>query len=266
MKPADYQRFSQRLLDGLAADERILGLVALGSMSGEPPLADEWSDHDFFVICHPGEQERLRTGLSWLPDAGELAFWFRETAHGVKALYRSGHLLEFAVFDLDELQLARINRSRTLLDRVGPGAPSIESRLASLRLRTSQEAGERRSDPRWLAGQLLTSLLVAAGRHRRGERMSGRALLQGAAGRLVELLARAIPPGREGVLDTLDPFRRLEQAFPQIARDLDEALGEPVPLAALRCLGIARRELAPRLREFPDDAAAVVERQLADQR
>src|SRR5437660_8165424 len=118
MERTAYDRFSERLHQRLAADERVLGLVALGSMSGEP-LPDEWSDHDFFVITRPGEQERMRTDLSWLPDAEAIAFSYRETAHGLKVFYSSAHLLEFAVFDFAELQLARVNRYRTLLDRGG---------------------------------------------------------------------------------------------------------------------------------------------------
>jgi len=46
-------------------------------MSGEPPAPDEWSDHDFFVITPAGEQERMRTDLSWLPDAGQIALSYR---------------------------------------------------------------------------------------------------------------------------------------------------------------------------------------------
>src|SRR5712692_1801052 len=103
MQPEEYRRFSERLREGLAGDDRVLGLVALGSMSGEPPGPDQWSDHDFFVISRPGEQERLRTDLSWLPDAEEIVFTYRDTPHGVKVFYRSAHLLEFAVFDLDEM-------------------------------------------------------------------------------------------------------------------------------------------------------------------
>jgi len=63
-----YGRFSERLRERLAADERVLGLVALGSMSGEPP-PDQWSDHDFFVISRPGEQERMRTSFPGCPMA-----------------------------------------------------------------------------------------------------------------------------------------------------------------------------------------------------
>src|SRR6266478_1296167 len=154
-----YGRFSERLRERLAADERVLGLVALGSMSGEPP-PDRWSDHDFFVISRPGEQERMRTELSWLPDGEEIVLAYRETAHGVKVLYRDAHLLEFAVFDPEELSVARVNRFHVLLDRGG-----IADRMRALRERTAGDLADRRPDPRWLAGQMLTALLVGAGRY-----------------------------------------------------------------------------------------------------
>jgi lincosamide nucleotidyltransferase len=258
MKRDAYDRLTERLREGLSADARVLGLVALGSMSGEPPVADEWSDHDFFVITRAGEQERMRTDLAWLPDAGQIALSYRETAHGVKVLYRNAHLLEFAVFDLEELSLARVNRYRTLFDRSG-----IEERMRALRERTSREVAERRPEDRWLSGQFLAALLVGAGRYRRGERVGGRAQLQAATVHLAQLLARASPPESPGVLDSLDPLRRFEQACPELGRELDDALGHPPPKAALRLLRIARRELPRRLPEFPDEAAGVLEGLLA---
>ena len=90
----------------------MLGLVALGSLSGEPPAADEYSDHDFCVVARAGEEERLRTDLSWFPDASEIALAFRETAHGVTVLYRSAHLLEFAVFPNFPTEAARAVQAR----------------------------------------------------------------------------------------------------------------------------------------------------------
>src|SRR3977135_3614101 len=162
-----YHRLTERLREGLSAEARVLGLVALGSMSGDPPAPDEWSDHDFFVITSPGEQERMRTDLSWLPDAGQIALSYRETAHGVKALYRSAPLLEFAVFDLEELSLARVNRYRTLLDRSG-----IEDRMRALRERTSREVVERRPEDRWLSGQFMKAVLGGGGRDARASAAS----------------------------------------------------------------------------------------------
>jgi lincosamide nucleotidyltransferase len=234
MERAEYDRFTARLRASLEGDGRVLGLVALGSMSGEPPEADAWSDHDFFVVTRPGEQEEMRTHLDWLPDPGTIAFHYRETAHGVSAIYRSGHLVEFAVFDPDELQLASVNRYRTLLDRGG-----VEQRMRDLRERT---AAERRGHGRdWLWGQFLTALLVGSGRFRRGERMSGRALLLRAATQLCQL-AGSGP-------DSLDPLRRVEARLP----DLDAAFGKPVPEGAAHLLA-----LASRLPGFPAEAAEAI--------
>lgn len=257
MTRGEYDRFTARLRERLAADERVVGLVALGSMSGEPPEPDAWSDHDFFVVTRPGLQEALRADLGWLPDADAIALAFRETAHGLKVLTRAGHLLEFAVFSPDELAVARVNRFRTLLDR-----GDVEERMRGLRTRTAAEAERQRADAGWLAGQLVTGLLVGAGRYARGERLAGRAAVQAAAARLVELLERTRLVG-SAALDSLDPLRRFERADPRLGAELDEALGRPPPEAALRLLRLARRELAPHLPGFPLEAAQAVEERLA---
>src|SRR2546430_14891643 len=151
-----YGRFSERLRERLATDERVLGLVALGSMSGEPP-PDQWSDHDFFVISRPGEQERMRTELSWLPDGEEIVLAYRETAHGVKVLYRDAHLIEFAVFDPEEMSVARINRFRVLLDRGG-----VAERMRALPERTAGGLPGRPPDPRRSLGQSLAGAVLRA--------------------------------------------------------------------------------------------------------
>lgn len=251
-RPADhFHQFTEELRRRLEADARVLGLVALGSMSGEPPGPDEWSDHDFFVVTRPGEQERMRDELSWLPRAHEIVLAFRETAHGVKALYRDAQLIEFAVFDPDELGLARVNRYRVLFDRA-----DVEARMGALRDRTAREL--RPPDARWLQGQFLTGLLIAANRHRRGERLSARARLQAAAGDLVQLARQSLPARAGSVPDSLDPLRRVEAALPRFAAALDEALTLPPPAAALRMLALTRE-----LPEFPAEAARVLERHLA---
>jgi hypothetical protein len=64
MNSADYHRFSEELRSGLQQDERVLGLVALGSMAEWDYLPDAWSDHDFFVVTQPGTQEAFRN--EWL--------------------------------------------------------------------------------------------------------------------------------------------------------------------------------------------------------
>jgi hypothetical protein len=253
-RPTDHRAFTERLTQCLAGEREVLGLVALGSMSGEGAPPDEWSDHDFFVVVRPGTQERFRNRLDWLPEPGAVVFSFRETAHGLKAILRGGHLLEFAVFEPDELGLARVNRYRVLLDR-----ERIGERLAAVRIGTERRTRAEAPGDEWLAGQFLADLLVAAGRSRRGERLAGRQRLSAAAGHLLRLLARHLAPAEPAALDDLDPARRFERAFPRLAAEIDAALGCDVPEAARALLAVAVRALGPRL---PAEGAAAVARRL----
>ncbi len=237
MTPEAHRAFTERLAARLAAEPEVVGLVTLGSTSGLAPAPDAFSDHDFFVVVRPGAQERFRADLGWLPDAAQVALAFRETAHGVKVLYRSGHLAEFAVFDPDELQLARVNRYAIPLDRA-----DVAARLRRVREATVAAVAGPRPDEGWQAGQLLTTLVVGAGRFARGERLSGHLLVRvGALHHLVALLRAGLPAEAAARLDDLDPFRRLERALPAEASAIDAALGLPVPAAARALLSVAVR-------------------------
>jgi hypothetical protein len=44
METAEYQRFTEELRQRLEADERVVGLVALGSMAGRDYTPDDWRD------------------------------------------------------------------------------------------------------------------------------------------------------------------------------------------------------------------------------
>jgi hypothetical protein len=250
----EYSRLTERLWERLACEPDVLGLVALGSMSGEPPLPDAWSDHDFFVVTSHGAQERFRTRLDWLPDPDDVVLSFRETAHGVKALYRSAHLLEFAVFDPDELRLARVNRFRVLLDRA-----DVAARMRAVREESARASAADRPDDGWLLGQLLAALVVGTGRFQRGERLSAHQMVKVAAlGHLVRLLARHVPAARPESRDDLDAFRRFEEAWPGLGQEIGEALLREVPEAARALLAVGVRELSGRLPAFPGEATYAV--------
>ena len=259
MTPDEHRSFTEAIRSRLAGDADVMGLVGLGSTSGLPPGPDDFPDHDLFVVTRPGAQERYRRDLDWLPSsAGPVVLSFRETAHGVKALLGSGHLVEFAVFDPEELSLARVNRYAVLLDKA-----DVAARLARVREATVAASSGPRLDQAWLAGQFLTALVAGAGRAGRGEHLSGHQLVRVAAlGHLVTLLRAALSPGSPGsaVLDDLDPLRRLEQALPDAARELDEALRQPVVGAARGLLAVLKRH-RPELIAPP--ALAAAERALA---
>ena len=55
-------------------------------------------------MTEDAEAEPMRTTLDWLPDHPRIAICVRETAHGLKVVYDSAHVLEFAVFTRLELR------------------------------------------------------------------------------------------------------------------------------------------------------------------
>lgn len=259
MTPESYDRFTTSLRDALARDERVVGLVALGSMAARDYVPDRWSDHDFFVVVRSGEQETFRRDLSWLPGAGGVVLSFRETAHGMKVLYRDGRLLEFAVFDHGELALARVNRARVLLDRGG-----VAEAVAAVRSATGRWVATAAESDELLFGQFLTNLLVGCGRYARGERLSGGQFVKGHAARhLTVLLARHVPAAGASLLDDLDPLRRFERVYPEIGAEIGRLLDEPAPECARGLLALAARELDGRLRSYPSEAVAAVARAIA---
>ncbi|MCI0672761.1 MAG: hypothetical protein L0Y64_20130 [Myxococcaceae bacterium] len=244
-----YREFTRRLQARLEGDPRVLSLVALGSMAEAGRVPDAWSDHDFFVITVPGAQEGFRQDLAWLPDVEHVALRVRETAHGLKVLYDSGHVLEFAVFDEQEVFLAKVNDYRVLFDR---------SCVAESLARIQRESALQQVDlPRELE-LFLFHLLLGAARCARGEVLSGHRFIKTyALDELMTLLTRALPDA-SGVLDNLDPYRRFERASPELgARLRDVLLQEPVA-AAREMLALAEGHLRSAMPAYPERAAEVV--------
>ena len=202
---------------------------------------DQWSDHDFFLITRPMAQEALRQDLRWLPAFERIVLAFRETDHGLKVLYDDGHLVEFAVFDLEEIGVATLNRYRVLLDRGG-----VAERCAHVREHPRPE-----HDDRHLFGMVLASTLVAVGRGRRGELLSAAFFVTWTATYLTRLMARTLPATNGTLLDSADGLRRFERAYPDLGAELDAALRLAPADAGLRLLAVFERELRPRRPDLP---------------
>jgi hypothetical protein len=230
-RAAAAQRIQERLQAigaALAARDDALALLALGSVGCETERIDQWSDLDFFVLVRDGAKARYIDDLSWLAAAHPLAWSFRNTADGHKALMADGLFCEFAVFEVREL--ADI-----------PYAPGrFVWRLAEV---PDGLAAPRRplpapADDPWLVGEALSNLLIGLQRHARGERLAAMRLVQvHALDRVLELLERS--EGQAAV--PRDPFnvdRRVEQRLPATAPNLARwAPGyEGTPAAALALL------------------------------
>ncbi len=248
MNPEEHRRFTERLVETLAGDARVLGVVALGSTAEG---ADRYSDHDLFVVAEPGHAEALRATQSWLPDPSRIVLAFRETAHGVKVLWDDGHLAEFAVFEPGELALARAERRwRVLLDRA-----DVAARMASVERATAEALRAGAPAAAWHAGQFLTQLLVGVARWRRGERLSARQFVTRAA--LAHLVPLLDVGNAEGGGPSIDPLRRFETRHPAAGAALDAALRLDPPAAAAALLDLAERALAQDTAAAAAHAAAI---------
>ena len=206
--------FSYRLTASLLERQDVLGLVLVGS-TADTSRVDEWSDHDFFVITKTGSAESLRQDLSWLPDHEQIIMSPRETDHGLKVVYQNSHVLEFAVFDDEELELASANAYEVAIDR-----SDISARMAAIAERSAPK-------PFDLAAEFdifLAHILIGVGRGRRGEHLIAghfaRTICLNAALGFARALAAPMP-GSEAKEDNLNRYRRFELQYPELGEELD---------------------------------------------
>jgi lincosamide nucleotidyltransferase len=259
MNPQEYQRFTAELQHTLERDPRVLGLMAAGSMADQSHPPDEWSDHDFWVIVEPESASWFHTHSEWLPDSSAIVLYFQEPHGGLKAVYRSGHLLEFAVSGSDNLLTAKVNDYRLLIDRIGLAAD-----LEKLYQNTAAEFDQVVGDDICLLGQFLTNLLVGVWRFRRGEQLSARQFITvSSLYALLRLIPKHIASPRSGMLDNLDPLRRFEMAYSEIATEINGWLARDLEQAATGLIDLADHLLHDLIVDYPTEAVKVVRQQIS---
>jgi hypothetical protein len=214
-----------------------LALIGLGSVGQDCERSDEWSDLDFFAIVEPGRKARYIDSLDWLHAAHPLAWSYRNTADGHKALMDDGVLCEFAVFEPQELDAIPYAPGRIVWKRAG-----VSETLAVPR---RPLPSPHLPDETWIVGEVLSCLFVGLQRWHRGERLSGTRLVQQhAVDRLIELDALRDPPPPSRPGDPFNRTRRLELRQPRLAAELPALVPgyAHTPAAALAVLdALARR-------------------------
>jgi RimJ/RimL family protein N-acetyltransferase len=228
------------LADVLASDPDALGLLALGSVGIEGKRLDAWSDLDFFVLVRDAAAKaRCIDRLDWLARAHPLAWCFRNTVDGHKALMADGVLCEFAVFTPEELPQIPFSPGRWVWRRAEVPVDWATPRRAL----PSPQASD------WRVDEALSNLLVGLQRHARGERLAALRMVQVyALDRVLELMEARLPqPPDPTQRDAFGPERRAEQRLaalaPDRAIDLSVASGgyAKTPVAALSLLGWLER-------------------------
>ena len=252
MDRATYDRFTKHLVDVGQSDDRIVGLVAVGSMA-DKTRRDGWSDHDFWIVTTNGEAAAFRSEI-WLPDPDRVVVHFNETAHGRSAVYDDGHLIEYAVFDEDELLVARANVYEVLVDKGG-----IEGRMRAMAAQTQTEHESRDPSGQDRFGSFVAQMVIGLTRYGRGEKLSANHLVRGWAVRsLLSCLALVMEADRPEALDNLDPHRRFEQGYPALAGRINEALEQPVPELGRVLVDIVEERVVGRIETATPEAIAAL--------
>jgi lincosamide nucleotidyltransferase B/F len=236
----------EKLTEVLSHDPDCLGLLALGS-AADLSRMDAYSDLDFFVIVKPGTVQRFLEEDTWLSACAPLAYRFRNTPDGHKALWEDGIYAEYAVFEVTTLASISYTKGRWCFQREGFTLPDQPHRPLP----------DPRQNPSYAYNEALTNLLVGMMRYRRGERLAGARLIQvHAIDRILATLEDPILP----LSSSVDPFsldRRIEFRHPEIVKLLQDVVVDldHLPQATLALLAYleVRMEIPDALRQRISD-------------
>jgi hypothetical protein len=217
--------FQADLVNSVAKRPEVIGLIFVGSAAATHRV-DQYSDQDFFLVVKEGTGEAFRQDLSWLPNHNEIALKPRETAHGLKVVYQNGDVLEFAVFEDSELELASVNDYKVVLDN-----QDLVPRMAKIATRSIPQPIDRARE----FELFLSLILIGTGRAKRGEILAAEQHIKSAAMDFAIKLIRNARSANEKA-DSLNGFRRFEQDYPPLAKELHRiALLESEPAAQALC-------------------------------
>jgi hypothetical protein len=249
-----FEAFLRAVVANLADRTDVVGVVGMGS-TAERDRVDEWSDHDVAVITPVGCQDAYRPARTWLPYPERIALEVHEHHGGVKVVYDDGHVVEYGVASLDELGGWAANAYDVVLDRGGVGAT-----MAAIAARPAPDGAP---DLEREIGLVLALVLIGVGRSRRGEVLSANSLIRGdAVTALLRAVAAGIPPETAARLDSLDPARRFESAYPAIAERIDDALARDVEACARALVDVGVGLFGTGPRGVPPRALAAVRNRL----
>jgi hypothetical protein len=202
-------------LDEIAASlqrtDGALALLGLGSVGLETDRLDEYSDLDFFVVVKDGCKASFVEDLGWLERVRPIAFAYRNTPDGHRALFDDRVFCEFAVFEPRELSGIPFAPGRVVWKREG----FDDSVCTPSRTRTVDSHSVE-----WLLGEALSGLYVGLCRLRRGEILAAfRAIQVEVVGHVIEL-ARTLEPATAVGRDPFAEERRFELRYPGAAAEL----------------------------------------------
>lgn len=197
--------------ESLESSGEAYALLGLGSAGPESARMDAYSDLDFFAIVKESRKSAFLADLGWLERVAPVAFRYRNTVDGYKAMFDDGVFCEFAVFEPSELRGIPFSRGKIIWKE-----ESFDERFCEPLHFKHGPQGKNRE---WIVGEVLSNLYVGLCRCRRGEELAATRLIQhftiDRIMELVELTEEEIP----GLRDIFARERRFERRFPKLAGD-----------------------------------------------
>jgi hypothetical protein len=229
----NFLSFQRLLTESVSQQAGVVGLVFVGS-SADHLRVDQYSDHDFFLIVQNGLGESFRSRTDWLPNNQQILLAPRETEHGLKVLYKDGRMLEYAVFEDQELELAAANDYLVALD-----GSDIEPRMAKIKQKSLPKPYRFEAE----FELFLATLVIGVGRNLRGEVIAAEQHIKSYALERLLGLVRAANPVAGSRQDSLNRFRRFEFDYPELGKELIGMLLRPTEDSAKQLLAFANKHL-----------------------
>ncbi|HVS85622.1 MAG TPA: hypothetical protein VHD91_08315 [Gaiellaceae bacterium] len=205
MTPEALLRRLDEIGEELARRGDAIALLGLGSSGTDIDRMDEHSDLDFFAIVEDAAVPRYLESIDWLEAVHPVAYSFRNTVDGRKALFADGIFCEYAVFGVEQLAGIAFTRGRIVWQRAD--AP------AGLEIPRRQPPEPDDGDAGFHVNEALTQLYVGLHRELRGERLAAMRLIQvHAVDRAARLLALERPDAPQQDAFALE--RGIERRFP----------------------------------------------------
>jgi hypothetical protein len=255
MDLSTYQAYLDQLQMRLLADPAVLGLITLGS-TADATYRDKWSDHDFWIITQPGAQARYLNDLGWLPDTDQIFLSVRYGQAYRTILYRNQHKIEYAIFDRQEATAGLIQQWHVLIDR-----DNIVALAQSIQAQTQSKQATDEAWPDRLE-HFCILLWSVYERSARGELLSAQQYLYQATSSLLDLLTTHVPKREAGLEDQLEPRRRMELRYPELAQELQVILSHPPVQASVALLEFAQHILQPLAPQLAWDKVEIVKQWL----
>lgn len=192
----------------VSINDRVLAVLALGSIGVEQDRLDDYSDLDFFIVTEDDLKQQMIDDISWLNQCYPVAFSFKNTKDGYKFFFEDGIYGEFAIFGRREIPHVIQNQARLVYQKQGYQEPTLLDAKSLPKPDNVQPIDE--------IHEAITNLYVGVMRALRGERLSAQRFIEHYAIDHVLKAYLILHPIQGKWIDPFNLERRIESHDPHL--------------------------------------------------